>query len=253
LEDKREKIRELAINLLEKFIDTLGIALEQESYQTINQSIIDRMKTHPFTETSEENRLKLLCILSKILLINPNSFKYLMADLSMMTSNLLADPYPEIKHKLCEFINILNEKLKKELGAHSKQIIISLCKNLAHQHSKVRKNTIYALGDVLSCGGGEHFGEAINPLKKLLNDKNTEVRKGLYSVAFSLILNFNIKYLNEFEKYLVIFLLSGFSDENEENIKLSKDYLEKAGKYRKDLEESLEREKLKQNEMKIDS
>jgi len=47
-----------------------------------------------------------------------------------------------------------------------KNTVISLVKNLNHQHSKVRKTTLLGLQDVLSCRGAEGFIEdALDQLK----------------------------------------------------------------------------------------
>lgn len=51
-------------------------------------------------------------------------------------------------------------------------------------------------------------------------------------MAFSLINHFNVLFLNKFEHHLVILLLNGLSDENQEIAVTSKELLEKAGVYR---------------------
>lgn len=81
-------------------------------------------------------------------------------------------------------------------------------------------------------GSGKFFEDALVPLRKVTNDKNSDVRRTLYQVTFSLLSNFNILFLNKFEHHLVIFLLNGLSDENQEIAFSSKELLEKAGIYR---------------------
>jgi hypothetical protein len=81
-------------------------------------------------------------------------------------------------------------------------------------------------------GSGKFFEDALVPLRKVTNDKNSDVRKTLYQMTFNLISNFNILFLNKFEHHLVIFLLNGLSDENQDISVVSKDLLEKAGIYR---------------------
>ena len=82
-------------------------------------------------------------------------------------------------------------------------------------------------------GSGRYFEDTLVSLRKLTNDKNSDVRKAFYLVSYNLILNFNIVHLNKFECHLVIFLLNGLSDEKADVVEISKDYLEKAGSYRK--------------------
>jgi hypothetical protein len=59
-----------------------------------------------------------------------------------MLSKFLLDQRPENKIDLSKFIISLADVLKKNIGAHSKNIILSLCKNLKHAHNNVRKITI---------------------------------------------------------------------------------------------------------------
>ena len=89
------------------------------------------------------------------------------------------------------------------------------------------------MGDILITeSSGKFFEDGLTSLKKVTNDKNPEVRKTLYQITYNLITNFNIMYLNKFEHHLVIFLLNGLSDENQEIAATSREYLEKAGIYR---------------------
>jgi hypothetical protein len=91
---------------------------------------------------AEELRQKIIEILQKILKFSQHSYKSFISDLSNAIAKLLTDPCPEVKNKLCEFINHLCNVLGKEIGPHSRQIVVSLCKNLSHNHNKVRKNTL---------------------------------------------------------------------------------------------------------------
>jgi hypothetical protein len=51
--------------------------------------------------------------------------------------------------------------------------VVSLVKNLHHQHSKVRKSTLLGLQDVLACRGAETFLEdALPQLKYVMNDRS---------------------------------------------------------------------------------
>ena len=79
----------------------------------------------------------------KILKFSHYSFKSFIPDLCSVIAKLLTDP--EVKNKLCDFIKNLSEQIGKEIGPHSKQIVLSLCKNLSHNHNKVRKNTIIVI------------------------------------------------------------------------------------------------------------
>jgi hypothetical protein len=155
LGDEIENNRELAINILEKFIDTLGVNITNDDFEHIIKSIINRMIDVKPSETcnylyyfplilAEEKRLRLLTLLHKLLLNNCKAFCSVISSLCTMIANLLADLCPEIKIKLCEFVTTLSEKHNNALGSHSKQIILSLCKNknLMHQQNKIRKSSV---------------------------------------------------------------------------------------------------------------
>jgi len=66
-----------------------------------------------------------------------------------------------------------------------------------------------------------------------MNDKNGDVRKEFVNFTHRLLTNFNIIYLKKYEPNLVIFLLNGISDAQEEVANLSKVKLEESGLYRK--------------------
>lgn len=73
------------------------------------------------------------------------------------------DPNPEMKNKCASFAGHLATNLEKKVGGYLKPVIEALIGNLAHQHSKVRKQTLRGLRDVAVCKGAECFLEG-NPL-----------------------------------------------------------------------------------------
>lgn len=60
------------------------------------------------------------------------------------------------------------------MGGYLKNTVDSLVQNLSHQHSKVRKNTLRGLKDVLACKGAEPFmdGATLVQLKFTMNDRS---------------------------------------------------------------------------------
>lgn len=155
-----------------------------------------------------------------------------------MIAVLLKDPFPDLKIKLSEFISKLcrEEFLKKEIGPHSKGMIISLCLNLKHQHNKIRKITIKTIVDVLLCdSAGSLFDECIVFLKPLANDKNSDVRMNFYTSMARLLSNFNIIYLRKFEPTILMLLLGGLSDEKDDVKAKTAQLIEECGENRKKL------------------
>lgn len=83
-----------------------------------------------------------------------------------MLAKAAQDSNPEMKGKAAKFAGELCEALKEKVGHYMKSTVMSLIKNLQHQHSKVRKQTLLGLRDVIACRGAEPFLEdAIMQLK----------------------------------------------------------------------------------------
>ena len=59
-----------------------------------------------------------------------------------MISKAATDANPEMKQKSAKFAGEICRELKEKVGTYMKNTIISLVKNLHHQHSKVRKSTL---------------------------------------------------------------------------------------------------------------
>jgi len=74
-----------------------------------------------------------------------------------MLSKAATDANPEMKQRSAKFAGEICRELKEKVGHYMKNTVISLVKNLHHQHSKVRKSTLQGLQDVLVCRGAEPF------------------------------------------------------------------------------------------------
>ena len=109
--------------------------------------------------------------------------------------------------------------------------VISLVKNLHHQHSKLRKTTLLGLQDVLACRGAENFlDDALPQLKYVMNDRSQDVRLTFYDqVMRHWLTSMEIHALMKFEHHFVLYLLNGLSDEIPEISKASKEMLESHG------------------------
>ena len=64
-----------------------------------------------------------------------------------------------MKNICAGFAGRLALALDKRVGSYFKPVIDSLVGNLAHQHSKVRKQTLKGLKDVAVCKGAEAYIE----------------------------------------------------------------------------------------------
>lgn len=232
IEDPIEKHRDIAIQIFETILRDLHIE-NKMLLKMLILSVVARMDKLPFLESSEEIRLKLVKLLDAVLAKYPDEFSPVMSELSKMLSVLLRDQFPDIKQNLSKFISTISQKLKKEIGAHSKTILDSLCLNLKHQHNKVRKITITAVVDLLLTeNAGLCIDDCIPSLTLISNDKNADVRKTFVNEIAKLIKGLNIVYLKSSEAQLVCLLMSGINDDKEEIRKLSFELIEDVGKNR---------------------
>ena len=72
-----------------------------------------------------------------------------------MLGKAATDGNPEMKIKVALFSGKLALALDRRVGNYFKNLVDSLVLNLQHQHSKVRKQTLVGLKDVLACKGAE--------------------------------------------------------------------------------------------------
>lgn len=96
-----------------------------------------------------------------------------------------------------------------------KPLIESMTLNLQHQHSKVRKQTLIGLKDVIPSRGAEpHLrGNLMAQLRFNMNDRSQDVRAQFYEVLFHWMQTMEVHHLKEFEADFVQFLLNGIADE----------------------------------------
>jgi len=95
------------------------------------------------------------------------------AEVCNMLSKAATDANPEMKQQAAKFAGELCRELKDKVGQYMRSTVVSLVKNLQHQHSKVRKTTLQGLQDVIVCRGAEPFLEdALPQLKYAINDRS---------------------------------------------------------------------------------
>lgn len=98
-----------------------------------------------------------------------------------------------------------------------KRVVISLTENLKHQRSKVRKSSLNALKVVIGCREASEFlEEALPQLKMTINDRHHDVRRVAIEVIDYWLQHMDIHSIQKYEKDLLLFLLNGVADENEQ-------------------------------------
>ena len=147
-----------------------------------------------------------------------------------MLGVILKDQFPDIKFQVSQLISELSKEMKNEIGNSTKQIIESLCMNMKHQHNKIRKISTTSLVDLLLCNeAGNLIDECINSFTIISNDKNKDTRKVFLIKIAESTEKLNSVYLKKYEGKLFVLLLSGISDDDEDNRKLAKNLIEEVG------------------------
>lgn len=62
-----------------------------------------------------------------------------------------------MKNKVAMFAGKVCVALPKQAGGYMRHVIEAMTGNLQHQHSKVRKQTLIGLKDIIPCKGAEPF------------------------------------------------------------------------------------------------
>lgn len=83
--------------------------------------------------------------------------------------------------------------------------------------------------------GGDCFEICAKPLKKLLGDKSSDVRKAVFQLVSDCLQGFCYADLKQNEATLVVILLSGFNDMKDSIREYVKERFEACGKSRKQL------------------
>ena len=147
-----------------------------------------------------------------------------------MLGVILKDQFPDIKVSVSQFISELSKEMKDDIGNYAKQIIESLCLNMKHQHNKIRKISTTSLVDLLLCNeAGNLIDECIPSFTIISNDKNKDTRKIFLTKIAELLEKLNSIYLKKYEGKLFVLLLSGISDDDENNQKLARKLIEEVG------------------------
>ena len=91
-----------------------------------------------------------------------------------MLGRACTDANPDMKIKAAQFAGKLALALGKSVGSYFKSTVDGLVGNLSHQHSKVRKQTLKGLKDVLACKGAEPYfeGSCLFQCKFTCNDRS---------------------------------------------------------------------------------
>eukprot|EP00742_Colponemidia_sp_Colp-10_P006952 GILJ01007461.1.p1 GENE.GILJ01007461.1~~GILJ01007461.1.p1 ORF type:complete len:843 (-),score=129.06 GILJ01007461.1:37-2523(-) len=235
--DPVEKIRETSVNFVISLVNTLGDPSSELSL--IVPSISSRLNVLPFPEPAEEIRLLLVTLIEALVVRCGRAMGPFLEDIMPCIGKALTDNFPDVKRGCCSGIMHLSQLVPDRTGLNAKSVLAGLMVNFSHQHSKVRRVAVEALGALMLCDCASLLEECIPPLKLLTNDRIPSVREGLYLVVATWLEKLAPTYLRSFDAKLFPLLLAGVTDETPELRTLSVELLDKLGHFRQQLAISL--------------
>ena len=142
--DPVEKNRELVIALIGKCLDI--VPQPHLFLPFLVPTLAQRLGQQEMVESSEEVRLVLVEMLSKIIDLSGKKIAAYLDDLINVLQKTIVDPYPEVKKESCKCASALAKSIPEHFHMQSETLIKPLLLIISHQHSKVRLHSVEAIG-----------------------------------------------------------------------------------------------------------
>ena len=194
-------------------------------------------------ESSEEIRLELYKLLQKLIedkcVVQKNIFEIHFTELVSVLNNGFNDLYPEVKKTSCMCARLIAKKLSGgNFHMQSESLVKPLLANMTHQHSRVRKDIVDCVCDVVMYGNNKSVTEVIPHLAQRLFDQAHTVRLSVVKLVGTWLIDLPDRY--SFWHRLIPLILTGFVDENAEIKELTESLWWDIGlKYEKENDEEL--------------
>jgi len=111
--------------------------------------LVQRLGQQEVIEPSEELRLEMTQLLSKLVRLCENKMYLYLDDVIRILQRGILDPYPEMKKESCRCAALMAQATKGHFHMQSENLIKPLAMTIAHQHSRVRVEVVKAIG--MSC------------------------------------------------------------------------------------------------------
>jgi dynein assembly factor 5 len=213
LTDPMEKCREITVDILQQLHKSCTISDDLLSVLIVN--LKNRLGQKEIIESSEELRLKFYDLLYDIIdRSNKNLLNIHLDEFIPILINSFVDNFAEVKKKGCMCSRLLAKKLSTEFHKQSESLIKPLLQNITHQHSRVRKDIVECIGDVIRYGNNKSVDDVLMHLSQRLFDQTYQVRLAVIQVVGCWLLELLDRY--SFFHKLIPLLLTGFIDEIDE-------------------------------------
>ncbi|RNA08753.1 dynein assembly factor axonemal-like, partial [Brachionus plicatilis] len=240
--DPMERCRELSC-------DIAKLLMEKNQYWDLNMTgmvvmcVFQRLGAKDIKETSEEIRLQLYTLIHELILAKcssqKNTFEIHLQEFIAILVNSFADNFPEVKKMGCACAKLLANRLaKSNFHMQSESLVKPMLNNMTHQHSRVRKDVIECLCDVVMYGNNKSVSDVVPHLAQRLFDQANIVRVAVIKLVGTWLLDLPDRY--SFHYKLIPLLLTGFIDESPEIKELTESLWWDVGiKYEKENETEL--------------
>nr|XP_002127221.1 dynein assembly factor 5, axonemal [Ciona intestinalis] len=210
LADSSEKNRELAANLISKYISILPSPEDTLAY--VIPTLAQRLGQQEITEPSEELRLLVLQeILFPCVELSGKKIAGYLDEMIQILQQLIVDPYAEVRKTSCKLAGCLARSIPEYFHMQSESLIKPLMLSITHQHSKVRIAVIEATADVIQFGNGKNVDDVISHLAQRFFDQSAQVRMTVTRMIGRWLLELPDRY-SFFYKFIPL-ILTSFSDE----------------------------------------
>jgi dynein assembly factor 5 len=210
INDQYETCRELSIDLLINLNNKFN--LSDDLLSVLILALRQRLGQKDIIEPSEEIRLKLFELIYNLInKCDKNLLNIHLDDLVAILQNSFHDNYAEVKKKGCLCTRALAKKVSSEFHKQSEALIKPLLLNITHQHSRVRKDIVECIGDVILYGNNKSVDDVLFHLSQRLFDQAHIVRLSVINVVGMWLLDLMDRYSYHYK--LMPLLLTGFSDE----------------------------------------
>ncbi|CEM35003.1 unnamed protein product [Vitrella brassicaformis CCMP3155] len=221
LSDPVERCRETALTIMAKAVGLLDRQELTDLLPICLSALLSRIRPLPFPEEAEELRLDVLMLIGRLVRGVGEGCGGYCADLVDGLSKALTDANPEAKRESCGIVEAIAKTCQGDkLAKVGRPLVQSLARNLSHQHWKVRKATLEALGALLRqpdvCAA---FMEDVLPtLATVRSDRTPAVRCCLSEVIADWLEHIGDEQRDRLEGRLAYLLLGGLADTELETV-----------------------------------
>mmetsp|Transcript_40910 Transcript_40910/g.73939 ORF Transcript_40910/g.73939 Transcript_40910/m.73939 type:complete len:944 (+) Transcript_40910:78-2909(+) len=180
--DQSDKSREHALAIVSGFAAEIDVEELNNLLPLLLRALLDRVNAQPFPEQSEELRMEVLQLLSKLFDRCQSGLDQYAASIIDAVAKALTDTCPDAKKACCDIVKKMGTCFQEDkISRAAAPLLAALLANLKHQQWKVRRANLDCLCGLLSLQAPalDHMEEVIPHLNAILTDRTVAVRLSL--------------------------------------------------------------------------